>query len=154
MRNEFSPRTCWIFAAALRKRAAYSIPDLNENLRDWATQALNFCCCADFVFDGGREGADKTVLVLTIDTAYEKPFEILKISYKMIDTLNHRDILGSFMPCQIERRGVGDIIFFGNTVYAFVLKEISGYICESINKIGRAGVTLRICDALPPGIDG
>jgi RNA-binding protein YlmH len=69
-------------------------------------------------------------------------FTALRISYRLQDTLGHRDILGALMALGIERDTIGDIIAENPPAALICLPEISGYIVDNLTKAGRIGVTV------------
>lgn len=98
-------------------------------------------------FFGGYDDAERCMLGVLpdyiIDYRAAFPISALKISYRAVDKLSHRDVLGAFMSTGITRDRVGDIRFGEGFAVAFVVQEIADYLAEQISKIGRVGVTVQ-----------
>ena len=62
------------------------------------------------------------------------------------ETPSHRDYLGSLMGLGIRRECVGDIRIFGEKGYFFCAASVSEYILRELTRIGRAGVSLKLCE--------
>ena len=56
------------------------------------------------------------------------------------NVFSHRDILGSILGLGINRDVIGDILIKGNRADVFVIKDISKYIIQNLEKIGREKV--------------
>lgn len=85
-----------------------------------------------------EEDARKFIDILTIET------NILAKKYvvdeRKTNNFTHRDILGSILGLGINRDVVGDILIKGNRADVFVTKDISKYIIQNLEKIGREKV--------------
>ena len=99
------------------------------------------------LFDGGREGAERTVACFFPEWQKEyisetpeedlSPVAVFKVSNTAQAELSHRDYLGALMASGIRRDVVGDIIVVGAEAYVFCLGEIAGYISEQVVSAGR-----------------
>lgn len=104
-------------------------------------------------FFGGYDGAERVFLCVhskdmnVKPTAY--PIDALTVSFRGADTLTHRDFLGSLMSRGIKRETVGDILVESGRAVLFVSRDISRYICEQTERIGRVGVQIEKGYALP-----
>ena len=107
---------------------------------------------------GGVLGAERIIIRLGDEgqIGYDLPFPItvLKIepkSQKFAEKLTHRDFLGSILGLGLERTRIGDIVIRDNVGYAFVSDDISDYIAESLTKVRRTDVTVKVGIELPEG---
>lgn len=100
---------------------------------------------------GGHAAAQR--VVYSVYPVYEQPepadFPIvcLTIRLPVSQHLSHRDVLGAFLSCGLERDTIGDILFGEGMAQVFVLSSVSAFLQQNIRKIGRVGV--RIVDNLP-----
>ncbi len=77
------------------------------------------------------------------------PIFCLKISFankKYAEKLSHRDVLGSLMNLGIERDLLGDIIFYKDDIYVFVLRTAKELILSDLAKIKHTQVR---CEEVP-----
>lgn len=100
------------------------------------------------VFWGGFDDALRVVFGAGVSDTSEFPITSLKFSYKKEYQLTHRDFLGALMSLGIERFTIGDIIVSSGEAIVFVKSDISQYILEQVDKIGRVGVKVSVCDTL------
>lgn len=107
----------------------------------------------DISFYGGYEGAERTLAVFTPKgEEYIPSEEITVISLDIRGgEVNHRDILGSVMALGITRAKTGDIIAGKGSAYLICKAEISSYITDNLERIGRCSVRTSIgsLDILP-----
>ncbi len=111
------------------------------------------CKDIEFSFFGGYEGAQRVFLCthsadVNIKTA-AYPIDALSVTFRESDTLTHRDFLGSLMSKGIKRETVGDILVESGRAVMFVSRDISKYICEQTDRIGRVGVKIEKGFTLP-----
>lgn len=102
-------------------------------------------------FFGGFEGSNRVMLGCFPDWAEDVEYPITPITatFRKIDNISHRDVLGSLMALGLKRETVGDILIEQGRAVMFVTDETSGYVLTQIEKIGRVGVTLKIGFDLP-----
>ncbi len=95
-----------------------------------------------YLFWGGYEGAERQILGMFPDYLEPAPedFPLSPLTFTYRDSLSHRDFLGSFMALGVERDAIGDILVGEGRCVAFVRRELECYFCQTIGKIGRAGV--------------
>lgn len=93
-------------------------------------------------FFGGYPAATRMYLYLTDDTFGFDNIVALKVEPKSEDNFTHRDYLGSLMGLGITRECIGDILLKDSFAIVFVRREISGYILQNLNSVGRASVTV------------
>lgn len=90
---------------------------------------------------GGYIEAERKVLVIGLVEEETKPYDFLKvIRIEANKNLSHRDILGSLLGLGIKREMIGDILINANLADIIVLKEISSYVLQNLNKIGKEKV--------------
>ena len=90
---------------------------------------------------GGYIEAERKVLVIGSAEEETKPYDFLKvIRIEANKNLSHRDILGSLLGLGIKREMIGDILINANLADIIVLKEISSYVLQNLNKIGKEKV--------------
>lgn len=103
-------------------------------------------CC----FFGGYPEAERRMFGVMPDYVAEPfcefPITALRFKYRKVDTLLHKDFLGSFMATGISRDTIGDICIGDGSAVAFVTNEIAEYLSKQISKIGRVGVSVEKVD--------
>ena len=118
---------------------------LNERQMSLALSVLKENAVQNYMFWGGYENADRTMLCICPEfDSVEKeefPFECLNLKYRKADVLTHRDFLGALMSLGIKREAVGDIVVGEGITSFFVKSELAPYVELQITKIGRVGVT-------------
>ncbi len=99
-------------------------------------------------YDGGYEGAERTMMVCAPAFVTAEPEEylaVLECTGRDLAGLTHRDYLGSLMGLGIVRESIGDILVAADKAYLLVKPSQAGYIMQNLTKIGRRGVNLRQC---------
>lgn len=113
---------------------------------------------ADSNFDnyflyGGYDSASRKILSVAPPYSYanfpEFPIAALKISYRKTDTVTHRNVLGSLMGLNIERKTVGDIICSEGETVVFVVEQVADTVLSELKKIGKVGVKVALCHDPP-----
>lgn len=106
----------------------------------------------EYDFFGGYDGAQRCELGLFPPYSDKRDFPItaLNIEYRRDDRLSHRDFLGAFMSCGINRNTVGDIVVNEGNAIAFVYDTVVGTILNDVRKIGSVGV--KISETISPEI--
>lgn len=89
-------------------------------------------------FFGGYPAATRMYLYLTDDVAGFDDIVALKVEPKGEAQLSHRDYLGSLMGLGITRECVGDILLKEGFAVVFVRREISAYVLQNLDSVGRA----------------
>lgn len=142
----FASHTADIAEICERKHIARFTAFLDENQIGIARSVLGNIGFENFVFFGGFEGASRSVLGVFPPYSEcelsEFPITALEIRYREKSKLCHRDFLGAFMSCGINRNMVGDIIVNSGQTVAFVYSTIVGSILNEIKKIGSEGVKI------------
>lgn len=102
-----------------------------------------------YSFYGGYEEASRKILGIfppnfDVDSVNTEDFPIkaIKITYRIIDEISHRDILGALMSLGIKRELIGDIIVCKGESVVLASEQIFDYIIQNVTKIGRIGVKL------------
>ena len=96
-------------------------------------------------FYGGIINADRKRCIISPYDIEDSDFKIhiYEIVYnKKYYDLYHRSVLGALMSLGIKRECIGDIVI-KNDVYFAVTKEISSYVKENLNYIGKASIELE-----------
>ena len=70
------------------------------------------------------------------------PVSVLQITVPRQEkiTLSHRDYLGALMGLGIRREKIGDILVTSTGAQILVMKELAGYLRDSLTSVGRASV--------------
>ena len=111
-------------------------------------------------FYGGFADAERTVAVFIpefyqpeadIDEYFSRcpednPVCAVKAQKDRFAVISHRDYLGALMGLGIKREMIGDILTDDNGAYIICLKSIAGFICENLEKSGRASLTCAVTD--------
>lgn len=97
-----------------------------------------------YSLSGGYVGAERVMLGVFPDWCEEPVFPInpITFTYRVCDTLSHRDFLGALMALGITRETVGDILIEKGRAVAFVADDVSKFVFTQIDKVGNVGVTL------------
>lgn len=98
--------------------------------------------CRIMMWGGYAEAQRKICCVypewMETDTS-DAPTVCLTFRYRETDKLSHRDFLGAFMSCGIQRETVGDIVTGSGRTQAIVTEAVAPLLRELV-KIGRCGV--------------
>ena len=108
---------------------------------------------ASVVLFGGFSNAERQIACFQSDAFslyhnndIEFPIFCIEISYankKYAESLSHRDILGAIMNLGIERDLIGDIIFYKDNIYVFVLNTAKELILSDLSKIRHTQVRTK-----------
>lgn len=121
---------------------------LDENQSGIARSVLGNIGYENFRFYGGFDDASR--IVLGVFPPYSEcelsdfPITALNIRYRSEKKLSHRDFLGSFMSCGINRNMIGDIIVNDGSTIAFVYNTVADAILNEVKKIGSEGVKIIV----------
>ena len=98
-------------------------------------------------FYGGFPDAERCLFVALPEYASEEDkkelIAVLEITGRDIESLNHRDFLGSLLGLGLKREKIGDILVLEGKALVFVLADIADYIIGNLEKVGRHGVKIR-----------
>lgn len=84
------------------------------------------------------EDCDRRVMAFSIEEVGDYPITLMKIENKSrFQELQHRDYLGAIMSLGIKREKFGDMILKDNSCYAAVCEDISDYIRDNLEHIGK-----------------
>lgn len=97
---------------------------------------------SNYFFFGGRETADRNILVIYPEKLSEemarqnisKIVEVIRIVLPNELSYEHRDYLSGIMKLGIKREKFGDILVRENGADIVVLKEVSEYLKEGIRR--------------------
>ena len=98
-----------------------------------------------FVAFGGYEDAERKVVFIGDDEIDFNEY-ITLIRIESVKSLSHRSVLGSILGLGIKREVIGDIIINENKCDVVVMKEISKFIVQNLDKVGRDKVKVEIKD--------
>lgn len=121
---------------------------LDENQIGLSRSVLGNVGFENFRFYGGFEGASRCVL--GVFPPYSEcqisdfPITALEIRYREEKKLSHRDFLGSFMSCGINRNIIGDIIVNDGYTVAFLYDTVADPLISEVKKIGSEGVKISV----------
>lgn len=75
---------------------------------------------------------------------YTKKIPKIKL-YRIIATekLRHQDVLGSLFSLNIDSSCFGDVVFYEDSYYVFIIDELEKYIKNNLNMIGKNKVSLE-----------
>lgn len=91
-------------------------------------------------FFGGYEGAERMILIIGTEEFEEAKDYIDIIRIECNKKLSHREVLGSLIGLGISRDVLGDILIRENIADVFITSEISKYVLQNLEKIGREKV--------------
>ncbi len=99
------------------------------------------------MFYGGYPDAERCMFMAlpeyTEDDVVSEFISVLEICGRDIDSLNHRDFLGSLLGLGIRREKIGDILCLEDKTLVFAAADIGDYIISNLEKVGRCGVKIR-----------
>lgn len=93
-------------------------------------------------FFGGYENAERKILIIGSDKADIAKDYIEIVTIESNKPLSHREILGSLLGLGINRDVIGDILINGLRADVFIIKEISKYVIQNLEKIGREKIKI------------
>ncbi len=98
-------------------------------------------------FDGGYEGAERTLAGFLPDTDWElddeAPIRLLALTRSAKgETLTHRDYLGALMGLGVKRETIGDILVSPEGAHLVVLAEMTEFIRSQLDKVGAERITI------------
>ncbi len=99
------------------------------------------------VFYGGSEDCERVVACISDDEDVRAnfPVDALEITWSAHSAApQHRDIMGALLALGLERDTLGDIHAGEKCAVAYVLRSVSGFICQTLMSCGRAPVSVRV----------
>ena len=96
-----------------------------------------------FVAFGGYEYAERKVIFIGEDNVNFNEY-ITLVRIESVKNLSHRSVLGSILGLGIKREVIGDIVINENKCDVIVMKEISKFILQNLDKVGRDKVKVEI----------
>ncbi len=93
---------------------------------------------------GGYDNAERVMLGILPEWCDEPifPVKAITFTYRICDSLTHRDFLGALMALGIARETIGDILIEKGRAVAFVSDDVASFILTQIEKVGSVGVAL------------
>lgn len=98
-----------------------------------------------YLFDGGYEGAERTVLLFLPGWAEEPAGDelvFLRASFHGGESLTHRDILGSLMGLGVVRERVGDILVSPHSADIVAAPPLREFFLREWDQAGRVKLTV------------
>ena len=96
---------------------------------------------------GGFKDCERRMI--SFNNIYDSPYPIklLKIeSSSKFDNLCHRDYLGAVLGLGIRRNKIGDLLLKGNACYLTVCEEITEFLADNLNLVGKAPCKVTILE--------
>lgn len=104
----------------------------------------------NFKFFGGYNQAERCLFLVypeyARETVDEEFISLVEITGRDIETLSHRDFLGSILSLGIKREKIGDIVCLKDKCLVFAMSDIADYIASNLVKIANCGVKAQICE--------
>ena len=101
----------------------------------------------NYMLYGGYDNAKRKILAVSPPYSYANltdfPLKAVTITYRKSDSISHRDILGSLMALNIERKTVGDVLVSESKSVVFLYDTVFDDVLFGIKKIGRVGVKIE-----------
>lgn len=128
---------------------------LNPHERSVLLKNIHKSADVQTFFEGGYADAERTLFIAKpefIEFDINQVICVVKVFGRDLETLTHRDYLGSLMGLGIKRENIGDILVNDTGAFIFTKCEIAQYIIANLEKIGRHGVKTQICSVESPDI--
>lgn len=93
-------------------------------------------------FGGYEEAERKVVFIGDEEIDFNEYLTLIRI--ESVKPLSHRSVLGSVLGLGIKREIIGDILINENMCDVIVMKEISKFILQNLDKVGRDKVKVEI----------
>ena len=93
-------------------------------------------------FFGGYDNAERKVLVIGSDNIENAKEYIEVLTIESNKSMSHREILGSILGLGLNRDIIGDILIKDNRADVFIMKDISRYVLQNLEKVGREKVKI------------
>lgn len=120
---------------------------LDPHIQNVVSICLNSSNIDKYLFYGGYEGAERTIVVFCPShlPIIQEPelaglFKVLKINLVHRGNISHRDYLGSLMGLGIKREKIGDILIKDEHCFVIVLNDIADFIRYNLDKVGNVKV--------------
>ena len=102
--------------------------------------------CTKYLFYGGYSEAERVFFGVFPDWCADLtelfPITALTFTFRPVDKLTHREVLGSLMSLGIKRETVGDILIEEGRAVVFITSEVAPFVKSQITKISRVGVDI------------
>jgi RNA-binding protein YlmH len=123
---------------------------IDDSKRDVISSVAKIYRDVNVSYYGGILDADYNRVVFSTYDIEKEDFKI--VVYKIVYNskyyeVSHRSILGSLMALGIKRDCIGDIVINDSGAYFACTKEISKFILEEFNAVGKAPIELLEIDA-------
>jgi RNA-binding protein YlmH len=136
--------------AAEQKNIPACTAFLSPHESEAVSRLIAACGHPRHLFFGGYDGAERRVCLFLPDwmedgrDAFDEdgPLAALRATWYAGDSLSHRDFLGALMGMGVTRESVGDILVGEGTCDLILLREVSGFLCQSMESAGRVKLKL------------
>ena len=147
--------------AAEQKNIPACTSFLSPHESEAVSRLIAACSHPRHLLFGGYDGAERRVCLFLPDwmedgmDAFdgEGPIAALRATWRGDDSLSHRDFLGALMGMGVSRASVGDILMGDGSCDLLLLREVSQFICQSMDSAGRTKLSLSpisLTDIQPP----
>lgn len=119
---------------------------LSENSISELLRRAALLPCEPVLFGGFEDAERKMVAFIPV---FEEPFFpicAVKITSPRLNTLTHRDFLGSVLGLGIKREKCGDILIADNVCHILIHSDVASFVADSLSMVGRVGVHAQLCD--------
>lgn len=129
---------------AERKKRPHFVGFLDERGAALAKGLMRTLQFENYMLWGGFSGSERVVFgafpeyMEPAETYF--PVEAVTASYRKNDSLTHRDFLGALLHKGVERETLGDILVEEGRAVLFIRPEVSTFLLQQTEKIGRVGI--------------
>lgn len=95
-------------------------------------------------FYGGYDNSERNILLIGSDEIDEAKKYLEVITIESSKNLSHREVLGTLIGLGVNRDVLGDIIIKDSRADVIILKDISKYILQNLDRVGREKV--KVCN--------
>ena len=150
-----------LLEAAQQKNIPACSGFLSPHEAEAASRLIAACGHPRHLFFGGYEGAERRVCLFLPDWMEdglsffddEGPIAALRATFYPGDHLTHRDFLGALMGMGVTRESVGDLLVDEGRCDMLVLREVAGFLAQSMESAGRTKIRLAplsLAELQPP----
>lgn len=126
------------------KNRPHFIGFLDEREAALAKLYMRSLCFENYMLWGGFSDSERVVFGAFPDYMEPDPLafpiEAVTASFRKSDVLSHRDFLGALMHQGVERETLGDMLIESGRAVLFIRPEVSGFLLQQTEKIGRVGI--------------
>lgn len=123
---------------------------LSDRQQQLAQAALHRAGWSSCRWEGGYPQAERKILCILsdLDAPCEPPIQAVRITPREKSVrLQHRDCLGALLGLGLDRAGLGDLLpEEDGSMVAFCQPTVSRLIVDELRQVGRADVTVQLCE--------